>query len=267
MAGPAQQTDPETIGAALLDAFETASPVAQLTVEHPQLSLDDAYAIQRALIAGHARLGRKVVGRKVGLTSRAMQRQLGVDTPDFGVLLDSHVWPSGSRLSRSEAGMIAPKLEPELAFVLSRELSGPDLSIDDVLAATESIVPVMEVIDSRIRDWKLTLPDTVADNASCFGAILGTPVPLAETRSLPDVTATLSRGGTVLEEGRGEAVLGHPAAAVAWLAQALDAFGEAVPAGQPILAGSFTAAVDLEPGAYVADFGPAHGAVELTVEP
>jgi 2-keto-4-pentenoate hydratase len=240
----------------LLDAFERGVPVDPLRARHPDLDVDGAYAIQRALVAGHEALGRRVVGRKIGLTSVAIQTQLGIDTPDFGVLLDSHVWPSGTTLSRSGQHMVAPRIEPELAFVLAEDLAGPGVTAADVLAATTSVVPVTEVIDSRVRDWKIGLVDTVADNASCFGAVLGTPVALADAGALDEVVGTLARDGEVLQEGRGSAVLGHPAEAIAWLANELGGRGDVLPAGEPILAGSFTAAVDLVPGTYVADFGP-----------
>jgi len=254
--------DLSTVAPALFDAFESGVAVEPPTATLPQLTVDDAYAVQREVVAAHERAGRRVVGRKIGLTSLAMQRQLGIDSPDFGVLLNSHTWQSGATVS--SAPMLQPKIEPELAFVLARELRGPGLTVDDVLAATASIVPAMEVIDSRVRDWRIGLADTVADNASCYGAVLGAPVALADAGPLPDVTVALSRDGAVLQEGRGEAVLGHPAAAVAWLANELARHGEALPAGEPVLAGSFTAAADLVPGRYVADFG-ALGTVSLEI--
>lgn len=247
-------------------AFETGEPLDPLTTERPGLSIDAAYGIQRALIAEHQRAGRSVVGRKIGLTSLAIQRQLGVDMPDFGVLLDSHVFQSGVTLSRSRLRMVEPKLEAEVAFILDRELRGPGIGPADVRAATRAVLPVFEVIDSRIRHWRITIADTIADNASCLGAVLGTEVPLDEVGDLPALTVRLGRDGEVLKQGEGAAVMGDPAAAVAWLANELGRFGESLPAGQPLLAGSLTAAVDALPGRYFATFGPQLGSVDVEIE-
>lgn len=249
----------------LLRAFETGAALEPLTGARPALSVDDAYAVQRTLVAAHARAGRAVCGRKIGLTSPAIQDQLGIDSPDFGVLLDSHTFATGATVSLGELRAIAPRIEPELAFVLARELSGPGVTAQDVRDATAAVRPVLEIIDSRIRDWRIALPDTVADNASCLGAVLGAPVPGEQAGDLAQAQAQLRRDGAVVARGAGTAVLGHPAAAVAWLANELARFGEPLPAGQPVLAGSFTAAVDLLPGRYEASFGPALGSVAVTV--
>jgi 2-keto-4-pentenoate hydratase len=249
----------------LFRAFETGAPVAPPS-EALTLSVDDAYAVQRALVDAHRHAGRSVVGRKIGLTSLAMQRQLGIDNPDFGVLLDTHVWTSGVRLSRRKLRMIAPKLEPEIAFVLERDLRGPGITADHVLAATAAVVPVFEVIDSRVRDWRITLTDTVADNASSLGAVIGELVPIAGAGDLSAITVRFSADGQIVQEGTGAAVMGNPAAAVAWVADELARFDEALPAGQPILAGSFTAAVDASPGRYEASFGPGLGSVTVEIE-
>ena len=257
--------DAQQIGAGLFAAFESGNSIEPLTDARPGLSVDDAYRIQRALLAAHTRAGRAVVGRKIGLTSLAMQRQLGIDSPDFGFLLDSHVWCSGIRLSRTALHMVAPKIEPEIALVLKHELRGPGIDLDSVLAATDAILPVFEVIDSRVRDWRISLSDTIADNASCLGAVLGESVAPGAVGNLTAVEVRLSRDSELLQEGTGAAVMGNPAAAVAWLANELGRFGEPLPAGQPILAGSFTAAVDATPGLYEASFGPALGSVTLQV--
>jgi 2-keto-4-pentenoate hydratase len=257
--------DAQQLGARLFAAFESGNSIEPLTDARPGLSVDDAYRIQHALLAAHTRAGRTVVGRKIGLTSLAMQRQLGINSADFGFLLDSHVWASGIRLSRSALRAVAPKVEPEIALVLKHELRGPGIDLDSVLAATESILPVFEVIDSRVRDWRISLSDTIADNASCLGAVLGESVAAGEVGTLASVKARLSRDGEVLQEGTGAAVMGDPAAAVAWLANELGRFGEPLPPGQPILAGSFTAAVEATPGRYEASFGPVLGSVTLEV--
>jgi 2-keto-4-pentenoate hydratase len=268
---PAAQTDlsahrVEDFAAALLHAFASGEPIDPLSATDPALTVDDAYAIQRLLVAGHARAGRSVTGRKIGLTSPGIQQQLGVDQPDFGVLLDSHSFRSGSRVSMGALNAILPRIEGEIGFILATPLAGPGVTAQDVRDATAAVLPVFELIDSRIRDWKITLVDTVADNASCLGAVLGDHVPLADAGPLPEAQMTFTRDGEVLMTGDGSAVLGDPATAVAWLANELGRRGDVLPAGEPILSGSFTAAVDATPGRYVADFGPRLGAVAIDIQ-
>jgi 2-keto-4-pentenoate hydratase len=251
---------------ALFAAFERGEPVAPPTAGDAALDADGAYAVQRALVDRHRAAGRRVVGRKIGLTSLAMQRQLGVPEPDYGVLLDSHAWASGACLGRAAERMIAPRLEAELAFVLDRALAGPGVTAGEVLAATRAVVPVWELIDSRVRDWQITLADTIADNASSLGVVVGDRATAPSGVDLRTVGLVLERDGEVVATGAGAAVLGHPARAVAWLANALGRHGEQLPAGQLVLSGSFTAAVDAQPGSYRASFGGGLGAVEVRVD-
>ena len=261
-------TDVEALAAQLFDAFESGTPVAPPIAAHPGMTVEDAYAVQRALVARHAAAGRSVTGRKIGLTSAAMRSQLGVDDPDFGVLLDSHTWDDGATLSMSGLHAILPRLEGEIGFVLSRPLAGrpgAPVTADDVRAATEHVMPVFEVIDSRVKDWRIGLMDTVSDNASCLGAVLGTPVALADVGPLPAVALRFTHDDEIVQEGTGDAVMGDPAEAVAWLANELGRHGDELPAGQPILSGSLTAAVPADPGRYTADFGPALGAVTVEI--
>jgi 2-keto-4-pentenoate hydratase len=266
---PSVLSDEETtrLGRALLEAFETATPIEPLTVAHPDLSPDEAYAIQRVLLRGHAELGRKAAARKIGLTNPAMQKQLGVDSPDCGVVFDAYVLPGGARLSRSGLRMIWPRLEPEIGFVLERDLGGPGVTAADVLAATRAVVPVFELIDSRIRDWRIGLADTIADNASGLGLILGEEVPLDAVGPLGEVSVLMRGPDGTAQEGKGSAVMGDPALAVAWLANELHRRGEVLPAGIPILAGSLTAAIDAVPGAFEASFGEVLGSVRVQIEP
>lgn len=261
---PTAEAVTQELADALFAAFESGTPIDPPTSTHEGFDVAAAYAVQGALVARHRDAGRTVAGHKVGLTSLAMQQQLGVDEPDLGVVLDSHVWSSGTTLDPAGLRMIAPRVEPEIAFVLDRELRG-GVSRDEVLAATRSIVPIFEVIDSRVRDWKITLPDTIADNASGFGTVLGTPVPIADVGPLEEIEVQMRRGDEVLGSATGAAVLGHPAEAVAWLAKTLDGFGGSIPAGVPVLAGSFTAAVPTEPGTYVASFSHGVGDVSVTI--
>jgi 2-keto-4-pentenoate hydratase len=258
--------DVQRLATTLLEAFDRGLPISPLSESHPDLTVDDAYAIQRALAAGHARAGRVVTGRKIGLTSTAIQQQLGVDSPDCGLLFDSHTFASGARVSMRSLHAILPRVEGEIGFVLSQPLAGPGVTADDVRAATAHVQPVFELIDSRIRDWKISLIDTVADNASCLGAVLGKPVSLTAAEPLAELRMSLERDGETLHEGVGAAVLGDPALAVAWLANELGARGDELPAAQPILSGSLTAAVDASPGRYVADFGPVVGTVRIDIE-
>ncbi|MCW3039732.1 MAG: nahL [Solirubrobacterales bacterium] len=259
----------DALATALFDAFQTGSPLAPPSGMYPDLDVDEAYAAQRALVALHEGAGRAVTGRKIGLTSEGIQRQLGVDQPDFGVLFDTHTWRSGDTISLGEQHTILPRIEGEIGFVLSRELAGTPgrpVTAQDVHEATAGVMPVFELIDSRVRDWKITLVDTVADNASCLGAVLGDHVTLPDAGPLPATKMTLAREGEVLMAGEGSAVLGDPALAVAWLANELGRRGDVLPAGVPILSGSLTAAIDATPGRYEADFGPLLGSVVVHLE-
>lgn len=255
----------ETYAGALFAAFTTGRPIDPLSAEDPTLTVDDAYAIQRELVASHEAAGRTVTGRKIGLTSVAIQEQLGVDSPDFGVLFDTHTFGSGDTVSLAQLDPILPRIEAEIGFVLSRPLAGPGVTAQDVRDATAGVMPVFELIDSRIVDWKITLVDTVADNASSLGAVVASHVTLPDAGPLEHVRMTITRDGEVVAAGEGSAVLGDPAVAVAWLANELGRRGDELPAGEPILSGSLSAAVDLVPGTYVADFGHLLGSVELRV--
>jgi 2-keto-4-pentenoate hydratase len=253
------------VAGALFAAFESGTAIEPLTASEPDLTPQDAYRIQAALMTRHAGAGRARVGRKIGLTGTAIQKQLGVDSPDFGALLSTHVFERGATVSISALKMIRPRIEAEVGFVLDRELSGPGVTADDVRAATRHVVPVFELCDSRIRDWKITLADTVADNASALGAVLGEPVDPADAGPLNELTVGFGRDGEILQSGQGSAVMGDPANAVAWLANQLSELGDVLPAGEPILSGSFTPMIDVVPGRYDASFGEAFGSVWLEV--
>jgi 2-keto-4-pentenoate hydratase len=255
----------DKLGHQLFAAFESGSAIEPISAAHPTMTVADAYGIQRALLQRHARSGRRAAGHKIGLTSVAIQQQLGVGSPDFGVVLDSHVFDSGATVSRSELKMVAPRLEAEVAFVLDQELRGPGITPEDVIASTRALVPVFELIDSRIRDWRITLVDTIADNASALGAVIGAEVALADAGPVASLSVGFGRDGKVLEQGSANAVMGDPTIAVAWLANELAALGEALPAGKPVLSGSFTAAIDATPGRYEASFGARLGTVSLEI--
>lgn len=231
----------------LLDrADAAAAPVAPLTEQYRGIDVIDAYAIQRVNLGRRLARGRTLIGHKVGLTSEPMQTLLGVDEPDFGYILDDMLIPNGASVPRSR--FCAPRVEPEVAFLLREPLRGNAITADDVRAATEAVAVALEIVDSRIADWRLTLCDTVADNASSAAVVLGPWIPLTGDVDLAGAHASLHLNGQRADEGLGSAVLGDPANAVAWLANTLAALGTDIEAGQFVMSGSFTAAAFIEPG-------------------
>jgi 2-keto-4-pentenoate hydratase len=249
----------------LYDARSDRKAVAPLTARGLDLSVDDAYAIQQINTDRRIAEGRRLAGWKIGLTSAAMQAQLGVDAPDSGVLLDDMLLPDAAVISR--AGLIAPRIEAEIAVRFDSEVAGPGLSPEDVGKRVSAVVPALEIIDSRIADWKIALADTVADNASSALAVAGVPVYGIPAATLRDETVELLVDGQAVTGGSGEALLGDPLSALAWLANRLGPMGQAIPAGLLVLAGSVHAAVPLEPGhEYTARYARA-GSVSVRVEP
>jgi 2-keto-4-pentenoate hydratase len=239
-----------TVADRLRTAERDRAPVAPLTDEYPKLDAADAYRIQLYNI--HRRQ-EPVVGHKVGLSSLAMQQMMGVDEPDYGHLL------AGMRLfegTPADAGRYCyPRVEIEVGFVLGRDLPGAGCTEDDVLAATEAFAPAIELIDSRIVDWRIRLADTIADNASSAGFVLGAARVRPSTVDVRMIDAALRRNGEEVARGRSDAVLGHPATAVAWLARTVARFGVRLEAGHVILPGACARAVDARPGdEFVASF-------------
>lgn len=233
----------------LYDAERTATPIPPLTADHPDLSIADAYAVQSAGRAMRVADGAVLVGRKVGLTSRPMQEMMGVDQPDFGYLTASMVSPDGSEMP---AHLVAPRVEAEIAFRLKAPLAGPDLTIADVLSATEAVAPAIEVIDSRVADWRITIADTIADNASSGHCVIGAWMPFDGSLDLAamEMTMTVDPGESI--SGRGDAVLGHPAEAVVWLARSIHAYaGESIAAGAIVIPGAMARALPVAPGGSV----------------
>ncbi|WP_371542949.1 fumarylacetoacetate hydrolase family protein [Streptomyces sp. NBC_00554] len=224
----------------LREAEHHVAPVDPLSALLPGLDLADAYTVQRDNIARRLADGATVIGHKVGLTAAAMRQLLGVDEPDFGHLLDDMVHRDGAPVRA--ARYCAPRIEPEICFRLARPLRGPGVTIADVLAATDAVAPAQEIVDSRIRDWRITLVDTVADNASSAGIVYGAWTPPADAPDLAAVTVDLTVDGEHVAAGSGSEVLGHPAAAVAWLANTLAAFGTALEPGHLVLPGAMTTA-------------------------
>jgi 2-keto-4-pentenoate hydratase len=231
---------------ALAAAASERHPIEPLTTTYPELTVEDAYAIQATGIERRLAEGRIVRGRKAGLTSAAMQAQLGVDEPDFGVLLDDMLVEDGEEIGFEQ--LIQPRAEAEIGFVLERDLEGPGMTGLDALLATAGVVACIEVVDSRIEDWKISLVDTVADNASSALAVTaGRLVPVAGL-DLRLLGMAFYRNGELVETGAGAAVLGNPARCVAWLANKLAQFGDRLRAGDLVLAGALHKSVAVEPG-------------------
>jgi 2-keto-4-pentenoate hydratase len=242
----------------LLRAERDRIPVPPLT-SHSALDVADAYQVQAINIGRRRADGDRIAGRKVGLTSLAMQRQLGVDEPDFGFILDSMLIADGGALDVAE--LIDPRVEAEIAFRLGADIGG-DVTDNEARAAIAEVFLSLEVIDSRIANWKITLPDTIADNASSARMVAAPPTSVALSE-LPKVEVTLTEDGRESASGVGAAVLGDPIRAVVWLARMLAGFGETLHAGELILAGAVHASVPLRSGVVVAATAPGFAPVRL----
>src|ERR1700687_3790969 len=254
----------DELAADLAQAERSRVPIAPLTAGNPDIDVVDAYEIHWTNVRQRVAEGARVVGHKVGLSSEAMQQMMGVDEPDYGHLLDEmQVFedkpvPAGRYLY--------PRVEVEVAFVLADDLPGANCTEDDVLAATAAFAPSIELIDTRIKDWKIALCDTIADNASSAGWVLGEQRVSPKDVDIKGIDAVLKRNGETVAEGRSDAVLGNPVTAVAWLARKVDSFGVRLKAGDVVLPGSCTRAIDARPGdALVADFAGL-GSVHLSFE-
>lgn len=230
----------------LANAESARVGISPLSEIDPSLTLNDAYSIQLKNIQRKVNEGHKIVGKKIGLTSKAMQTLLGVDEPDYGHLLDSMVVENGGRVDIDK--VLQPKVEAEIAFVLKRDLKGPHVTVLDVLQATDYIVPALEIVDSRVQDWKINLTDTVADNASSgFYVLGGNPTKVTDI-DLELVGMVFSKNGEIVNTGVGAAAIGNPAYCVAWLANRLADFDITLKTGEVILSGALSAAVNAEKG-------------------
>lgn len=227
----------------LYDALRSGKTIRPLVETDPALTIDDAYAISLGTLERRTADGERVVGKKIGVTSKAVQDMLGVHQPDFGFLTD-RMWIKGDTIDIARHGLIQPRAEAEIAFILKDALNGPGVTEADVLAATDSIAPCFEIVDSRIEDWKIGIVDTVADNASCGVFVLGEARVDPRGIDLPALHVRVTKNGAPLSEGYGSAVQGSPLTAVAWLANTLGAYGVTLDAGDVILSGSL---VPLEP--------------------
>ena len=234
------------LAAELAQAERSRDPITPLTDGHPEIDVVDAYEIQLINIRQKVAEGARVIGHKVGLSSEAMQKMMGVDEPDYGHLLDDmEVFEDRP----ADAGrFLYPRVEVEVGFILADDLPGEGCTEDDVLAATAAFAPSIELIDTRITDWKIKLCDTIADNASSAGWVLGKERVSPKDVDIRAIDAVLTCNGEVVAEGRSDAVLGNPVTAVAWLARKVDQFGVRLKAGDIVLPGSCTRAIDARPG-------------------
>lgn len=226
-----------------------ARDTPKITDEHPEMDWDDAYAIQERILAAKLKGGARVAGYKAGLTSHAKMKQMGVTDPVFGFLVDEFTVPDGGEVKTSE--LIHPKVEPEICFVTRAELKGPGCSIASVLAASDVVLPGIEVIDSRYRDFKFDLKSVVADNTSASRFVVGGQAVDARGVDLRTTGIVLEKNGVPVALGAGAAVLGHPAAAVAMLVNHLGRRGQSLPAGSLVLSGGATEAVAVRAGDHV----------------
>ena len=223
-------------GDELYDSFLTRVPIEPLTNREPGITIADAYQIQLRMIARRLDAGEIVVGKKIGVTSKIVMDMLGVNQPDFGHLLSGMVFNEGEAVDTSK--MIAPKAEAEVAFILAHDLTGPGVTADDVMRATECVMPCFEIVDSRIKDWKIKIQDTVADNASCGVCVLGGTRRSPYDLDLALAGMVLEKNGEIISTSCGASVQGSPVNSVAWLANTLGAFGISLKAGDVILSGS-----------------------------
>ena len=240
------------LAARLDEAEKSRQQIAHFSREHPGMTIEDGYRVQRAWVTKKQAAGRRLIGHKIGLTSRAMQRSSNIDEPDYGALLDDMLFADKSDIPTTR--FIEPRVEVELAFILKDDLAGPGCTLENVLAATDWVTPAIEIIDARIRridpetGATRKVFDTISDNAANAGLVLGGERVRPNSVDLQWVGALLRRNDVIEESGVAAAVLGHPALGVAWLANKLAPWGETLRAGEIILGGSFTAPVFAAPG-------------------
>ena len=235
------------LGDELFAALRSRSVIEPLTNRESGIEIDDAYKISLRLLELRKKQGERVIGKKIGVTSKPVQDMLGVHQPDFGFLLDAMQVANGATVSLEKAGLIQPRAEGEIAFVLKKDLKGPGVTEQHVLDATDYVSPCFEIVDSRIRDWKIKIQDTVADNASCGVFVLGPDRVKPKSLDLAAVRMDIARNGEHVATGFGSAVQGHPATAVAWLANTLGRFGIPFLAGEIILSGSLAPLLPIAP--------------------
>jgi 2-oxopent-4-enoate/cis-2-oxohex-4-enoate hydratase len=227
------------LGDELYQALSGRTVVEPLTSRYPDITIENAYHIQQRMIERRVQAGERIIGKKIGVTSRAVMNMLGVYQPDFGYMLDGMIYNEGESIDIGT--LIQPKAEGEIAFILKKDLMGPGISNADVLAATECVMPCFEIVDSRIRDWKIKVQDTVADNASCGVFVLGDQAVDPRKIDLSLCGMVLEKNGEIVATGAGAAALGSPLNAVTWLANTMGRLGIPLKAGEVILSGALAA--------------------------
>lgn len=243
----------EELARNLAEAEINRAPIDPLTAVYPDMTVVDAYEVQLMNIRRQVAAGARVVGHKVGLSSEVMQKMMNVDEPDYGHLLDVMEYFEDRPVPASK--FCFPRVEVEVGFILGKDLPGAGCTVEDVIDATEFVVPSIELIDSRIKDWKIGLADTIADNASSAGFVLGKERVDPKSIDVTNIDAVLTCNGEKIAEGRSDAVLGNPVIAVAWLAQKVESFGVRLKAGDIVLPGSCTRAIDVHAGdKFIAEF-------------
>ncbi|HSW12662.1 MAG TPA: fumarylacetoacetate hydrolase family protein [Solimonas sp.] len=236
------------LGDELFAALRARSVLEPLTNREATIDIEDAYRISLQFLKRREAEGERVIGKKIGVTSKPVQDMLGVHQPDFGFLTDRMHVANGSSVSLLKSGLIQPRAEGEIAFVLKKDLRGPGITEEQVLDATEYVSPCFEIVDSRIRDWKIKIQDTVADNASCGVFVIGDARIDPRSLDLAAATMEIHKNGQHVASGVGAAVQGHPATAVAWLANTLGRYGIPFLAGEVILSGSLAPLLPAAPG-------------------
>ena len=230
----------------ILEAYQKVQPLPPLTVQYPDITVDDAYRIQTQVTQWRVEAGTRIVGSKIGLTSQAMMDLLKVHEPDYGPLLDDQMFQNGCNLERSK--MIQPRIEAEIAFLIDKDLQGPTCTPVQVSAATSGILASLEIVDSRIADWKIKIQDTVADNASCWGFVVSPKIVSPLNLDLRVLGVAVYKNGKLISTAAGAAVMGNPLESVAWLANKLSSFGAMLKAGDIVLSGSLIGAFPIEKG-------------------
>jgi 2-oxopent-4-enoate/cis-2-oxohex-4-enoate hydratase len=236
----------EQYGDELFQSLVDRKTVAPLTSREDGITIEDAYHIQQRMLARRMQQGARIVGKKIGVTSKAVMDMLNVHQPDFGYLLDTMICNDGEGIPM--ASLIQPKAEGEIAFILKSDLNGPGISNADVLRATDCVMPCFEIVDSRITDWKIKIQDTIADNASCGVFVLGDRAVDPRKVDLTTCGMVLEKNGEIVGTGAGAAALGSPVNAVAWLANTLGRLGIPLKAGEVILSGSLAAMFPVKAG-------------------
>lgn len=237
------------LGRQLFEANETRVTIPPITKTHPEVTVEDAYNIQQELLKCHLAAGRRISGRKIGLTSKAMQLQANVFSPDYGYLIDNRYYINGDVIPAGV--LIQPKVEAELAFILNKDLQGPGVTGKDVLAVTEYVIASLEIVDKRYHGFYGHICDNVSDNAFFGAYLLGDLIMSPTKMDLSLIGLVLEQNGRQVATGVGAAVMGHPAEGVAWLANRMTELGTPLKSGELILSGSFVAAAFVQPGDFI----------------